>query len=571
MKKKSLLTLLAATTAFSGVAAVSQPQDAEAATSSAKSLVIKAENSAKKLAAEINYDKRKKMYPKATLGLPNSKVYKETKDAYNKALKALKKTKGNEKKVLQARIDKNVKTTINRAVRYTKAVNAGKKALAESTALDRSLKAYKLNSTTKKSYEALNANLKELNKQIKYVYGVATRDALTKAYVNKSTSTYNTAKFAFSFKSNTDSLAKAIEEGNYTKAQSYKNSIDKLISDNKKNKNKKYQYVYVTSTLYKKLLATYSPLAAQLSDAVTTYTAVSKDSANPTQFGGTESNPVTINQDVVLVAGEGQYLKLQNVVVNGNIIIKGDTTGAGTVTLDNVKVNEKNAKGGQIIVEDVAEHSLYLNNVQADDVVVNDANGSNIVAQTGTQVGNLIVSKQAGAKGTVTLESAAANAFGSVTLLANGNSESNGIVIKGDYSNTKLIVAGEGQVTISKDAKVKELEVQSKATVSAETGAEVTTITIAAESKGEVITLSGALKNVIVIVKNDNAKIIVPAGTVIGEIKKDASVTGTINIDNQGTIDKAEEGIKVDGNKPGEVVKPTPVTPPVGGGGGGGY
>ena len=40
--KKSLLTLLVETTAFSGVAAVSQLQDAEASTTSVKSLVIKA-------------------------------------------------------------------------------------------------------------------------------------------------------------------------------------------------------------------------------------------------------------------------------------------------------------------------------------------------------------------------------------------------------------------------------------------------------------------------------------------------------------------------------------------------
>ena len=93
-------------------------------------------------------------------------------------------------------------------------------------------------------------------------------------------------------------------------------------------------------------------------------------------FEGTESAPLTINQDVVIEAGEGKYASLQNVVVNGNIIIKGDATGAGTVTLDNVTVNETNSTGGQIIVDDVADHSLYLIKVKAVDVVVNDGNGS---------------------------------------------------------------------------------------------------------------------------------------------------------------------------------------------------
>ncbi len=72
---------------------------------------------------------------------------------------------------------------------------------------------------------------------------------------------------------------------------------------------------------------------------------------------------------------------------------------------------KQDSKGGQIIVDDVAEHSLYLNGVQANDVVVNDANGSNIVAQTGTKVANLIVSETAGATGTVTLESAGRECF----------------------------------------------------------------------------------------------------------------------------------------------------------------
>lgn len=560
MKKKSLLTLMAATTAFSGVAAVSQPNDAEAATS-AKSLVIKAEKSAQKLAAEINYDKRKKMYPKSPVGMPNSKVYKETKAAYSKALAAVKKAKSSERKVLQARLDSKVKLTIDRTAKYINAINTGKKLLVESSALDKNVNAYKLDSKTQKSYEALSADYAKLTQQIGSVYGPSTRISLNKAYTYKVAPVYKKSRFAFNFKSNTDKLAQAIKDGDYTKAQYYKNRAGQLIAENKK-----YKYSNVTTTLYKQLIAAYNVLAVKVSDMVTTYKAVSTDAANPTLFGGTASQPLTINHDVVIEAGAGKYIALQNVVVNGNVIIKGDATGAGTVTLNKVKVNEMNAKGGQIIVDDVAEHSLYLNEVQAKDVVVNDANGSNIVAQSGTQVGNLVVSEKAGATGTVTLNSAAPNAFGTVTVSNKGNEGSNGIVIKGDYSNVKLIVVGDGQkITIDKDAKIKELEVKSNATIAAETGSTVSNITIAAANKGDQVVLSGDLKNAVVNVKNANASISVPTGTVVGEIKKDASVTGTVTVDNKGTIEKAEEGITVDGNKPVEVVKP-PVTPPVGGG-----
>lgn len=561
MKKKSVLTLLAATTAFSGVAAVSQPYEAEAATS-AKSLVVKAEKAAQKLAAEIDYTKRKKA-KKSPVGLPSSKLHKETKAAYNKALAAVKKTKGNEKKVLQARLASKVKPTLDRTAKYITAVNAGKKLLAESKSLEKNVKAYKLDSKTKKSYQTLSANYKKLTKQINSVYGTSTRTALKKEYLNKITPTYKKAQFAFNFKSNTDKLAQAVKDGNYTKAQSYVNVAKKMIADNKKNK-----YATVTSTLYKKLIAAYTPVAAKVSGLVTTYKAVSTDATNPTVFGGTEAAPLTINHDVIIEAGKDKYVSLKNVIVNGNIIIKGDVTGAGTVTLDNVTVNAKNSTSGQIIVDDVAEHSLYLIKVKAVDVVVNDGNGSNIVAKDDTKVGNLIVSEKAGENGKVTLESVAPNAFASVTIIANSTTESTGIVIKGDYSNVKLVVVGDQKITIAPDAKIGELEVQSNATVTAEKGAVVSNITIAAENKGTEVVLSGELKNAVVTVKNANATINVTAGTVVGEIKKDSTVTDTVKIENKGTIEKAEQGISVDGNKPNETTQPS--TPSTGGGGGGG-
>ena len=43
----------------------------------------------------------------------------------------------------------------------------------------------------------------------------------------------------------------------------------------------------------------------------------------------------------------------------------------------------------------------------------------------------------------------------------------------------------------------------------------------------------------------------------VGEIKKDSTVTGEVKVDNQGTIDKAEDGISVGGNKPNETTQPS--------------
>ena len=171
---------------------------------------------------------------KSPVGLPSSKLHKETRAAYNKALAAVKKTKGNEKKVLQARLYLKVKLTLDRTAKYITAVNTGKKLLPESRTVEKNVRAYKLDSKTKKSYEALSADYAELNKQINSVYGSSTRISLKKAYLYKIAPTYKKARFAFNFKSNTDKLAQAIKDGDYTQAQSYVESAERMISDNKK-------------------------------------------------------------------------------------------------------------------------------------------------------------------------------------------------------------------------------------------------------------------------------------------------------------------------------------------------
>ena len=60
MKKKSVLTLLAATTAFSGVAAVSH-QSMQKQQQVPNPMLLKRKSLAQKLASEINYDKRKNL------------------------------------------------------------------------------------------------------------------------------------------------------------------------------------------------------------------------------------------------------------------------------------------------------------------------------------------------------------------------------------------------------------------------------------------------------------------------------------------------------------------------------
>ncbi|PLT35741.1 hypothetical protein [Bacillus sp. V5-8f] len=531
MKKQDLAKVLAVTTAFSGVVAVGQPTDVEAA-SSAQNSVVKAEKLAAKLAAEINYDTRKKLYPKSPVDLPNAKLHKDTLTAYNQAFAAVKKAKGKEKTVLQTRLSQKVKPTLDRTTKYIAAVNTGKKLLNSTRIMDVYLKSHRLDNTSFNAYVKVANEIKQFDSQVKYVYGTTTRAALANAYSTKAKTVKNTASFTFSWKNNTEYLAAALKQENYAKAQSYNNYIQRIIADN----NTK-QYLWTQSNLYKKLMANYLPLKEEMTKHGVIYTAVSKVSSKPTTVGGSSAKPVTLNQNVTIFAGKDTHIKLANVVVNGNIIVKGDKTGSGTVSLENVKVNKGTTSGGQIIVEDIADHSLYLNNVQADDLVVNDANGSNIVAQSTTKINNVTVTEKAGAQGKISINSAQSGAFGAITVAAQGNAQSEGVSLKGDFSTTQISVTG------------------ANASISVEAGAKVGSIEVKAA-----------------------AKIDVAQGATVSAITKDPAVTGKVEVDNKGTVEKADEGVSVGGTPPKETTKPsnppttptTPTTPPSSGGGGGG-
>lgn len=489
--------------------------------------------------------------------MPNEKLYKQTKTAYNKALAEAKKVKNSkERKVLETRLAQKVKPFIDRTDKYRAAVQMGIKLNTASKVLNERVQANNLNETTKKQYDLVSSDLKKLDKQIKSVYGKTTRPALTKAYSDKASTIVSTAKFALNFKSDTDNLVKSVKNEDYAKAVTYITSLKKLISDNKK-----YNYVSTSSKLYKKLYAAYSPSLDKLNALGKIYIATSKSAANPTISGGeTPAQALTYTKDVTVIAGENRYIKLRNANIKGNLNIMGINKGAGTVTLENVKVSSLKNKGGQIIVKDVAEKSLHLTNITANDLIVNDANGSNIVAGAGAKIANLLVSDKAG--GNVNLQSSNGNAFSTINLKSKN---SKAINFAGKFDKSNVVVEGnEQKLNFAAGTVINELTLKAGANLTAAEGVEIAKINIDPAKKGEIITLSGDLKDTVIVIKDANAIIKVAENTVVGEIKVDPSVKGEVQIDNQGTVNKADDSIVFTGNP----VKP-PVTPPGDGGGGG--
>ncbi|KDE45830.1 hemoblobin-interacting domain-containing protein [Geobacillus sp. CAMR5420] len=548
MRKKNAKKLATSIAAMSAVAAsafvVSHP--AQAATmANAEKLVVKAEKLAGALKWQVSYDYRKKVYPKNVLDYPDMKLFNETKSALKAAREEVKKLKRKEKDILEARLTQNVQVYVDRATSYIDAVSAGKKIEAKANILKKLISNHIVNDSTEKAYHDLTKEIRTKSPAFYKVYGASTRTALVQTYLKPAQQVKDAALYPVSIKIETDRLNAALKENKIDQAIYHKNRIEKFVSEGLK-----IGVLKENSNLLKSVMAYVNPVKAELEKRFAIFNADSTAADKPTTFGGTAAAVKKYDQSVILIAGKNQYIKLANAEVNGNIIIKGNETGAGTVYLENVKVNKVNNQGGVIIVDDVADHSLYQKNVTAEELKINDANGANIVAEEGTKIKTLSLTETAGATGAVILESKEKGAYEVVSIGTKGSESSKGVELKGDFSNTKVEVTGEGsQIKVAKDAVVKEIEVKTEAKLEAEQGAKVQAVNLAAEKSGQKIELKGDLKEATVTVKNANAKIEVAKDSVIKEIKKDSSVTGSIQVTNSGTI-QTSTGVTVN-NKDG--------------------
>lgn len=179
-------------------------------------------------------------------------------------------------------------------------------------------------------------------------------------------------------------------------------------------------------------------------------------------------------------------------------------------------------KGGQ--------KSLHLNGVTANNLVVNDANG---------------------------------DAFGTIHLKSK-NSKAINFVRKFDKSNV-VVEGNEQTLNFAAGTVINELTQKAGATITAAEGVEIAKSNIDPAEKGEIITLSGDLKDTVIVKKDANAE-----NTVVVEIKVDPSDKEEVKIENNGTINKSDESIVIDGNPVTSGVPPVtpPVIPPGGSGGG---
>lgn len=517
MKNKKMVigkAVIAASVATS-VVAVANPAQA-ASTSTAEKAVKKAETLAKSLKNEISYDSRKTKNKKSVYGLPSSKVVSDTKKAVSTAKKEVKKLKkGKTRTLLETKI-KSVEKTITYSTYYSDAVKEGLKIQAKYKLLKAKYDKGTVDSTTVKYYNELTAEVKKNGSKFDKVYGEKTRTQLKKYYKSSADTLLKNLASPVTIKNEIDKAKTALKSQKIESAAINLANVDYYITQAKKKGQKQ------TTKIMKGALKDLKTTLATFNKYGVLYIAKSTKESEPTTFGpATGTQKVT--KTVFLFAGKGEYIKLRNTEIEGNnLFIKGTKTGSGNVSLDGVKVVKTTAGTGQIIVDDVADHSLEMANTEADTLSVNDPNGSNFVADKGVYIKTFVVTNAAGEKGTVTIEAKSPEAFADIKIETDAKTGSEGIVLKGDLSGATITITGQNaNVSVAKDTKIKELVVDAA------------------------------------------AKINLAEGSSVQEVKKGSNVPSDakIEIDNKGTVVKAPEDIPFIGNKPVEVVPVTPTTP----------
>lgn len=139
------------------------------------------------------------------------------------------------------------------------------------------------------------------------------------------------------------------------------------------------------------------------------------------------------NGDVTIIAGEGTYGKLQGCTINGNLIINGVNGKGGTIYLVNHQSKGSTGNDGSIIVNEIAEHSLYLIGVYSNKLEIKDNNNARIVSKE-TAMPNRIVN----------------------VVVSTENSQAN-VELEGDFGVSRVEVQKPVNIKLAEDTRIKEL------------------------------------------------------------------------------------------------------------------
>jgi trimeric autotransporter adhesin len=222
----------------------------------AEELVVKAETLANQLrwAISIEGEADGKTIP--------WKTFNETKEAYNKAIKAVKGLPTKDRIYLETRLANKValyistsQENIGRAVAYIDAITAGQKIKEKSSLLETKLKNNQLDQSTVSAYHALSTEIRKQSHLLDRVYGYSTRQLIREQFKGSAEEVKLKAMYLVSIKLEVDSgkLKLALKD-----KTGVAESINKIESYFKEGKEK--GLLSETNSMVKELRSTYTEL-----------------------------------------------------------------------------------------------------------------------------------------------------------------------------------------------------------------------------------------------------------------------------------------------------------------------
>ncbi|MEH7524933.1 Ig-like domain-containing protein [Bacillus sp. JJ1503] len=157
-------------------------------------------------------------------------AYNATKEAYDKAVNAVKTLPASQKNTYMADLEKNVNLHINRTMSYIDALTAGEKIKEKQQALAAHLDRNLINDDTEKAYHELTKEIRKQALLLDRVYGQTTRELIRSQYKYSAEKIRDNAMYAVTVKMAIDKASKALIEKDSQTAERYMNEAKKYLN-----------------------------------------------------------------------------------------------------------------------------------------------------------------------------------------------------------------------------------------------------------------------------------------------------------------------------------------------------
>lgn len=157
------------------------------------------------------------------------KEYNNAKDAYQKAINAINKSKPSNSSQLITTLEKDVYLHIERAMHYIDAITAGEKITEQKTRMQNLINKNVINDEVESAYHLLSAEIRKQGILLDRVYGKSTRDLIRSNYKHSAENVLNSIKYSVTVKMKINEMEEALKAGKTQEGTSLYHEVKALL------------------------------------------------------------------------------------------------------------------------------------------------------------------------------------------------------------------------------------------------------------------------------------------------------------------------------------------------------